>query len=100
MIRTGEDIQVVQQSYGQALKRATARIVVCAGPGCVASGSPLVYQALLEELQKRNLYTTVDCLMEEERDGSGMLVTNSGCQGFCQQGPLVRVEPEGVLYTR
>lgn len=100
MIRTGEDIQVVQQSYGQALKRATARIVVCAGPGCVASGSPLVYQALLEELQKRNLYTTVDCLMEEERDGSGMLVTNSGCQGFCQQGPLVRVEPEGVLYTK
>jgi len=24
----------------------------------------------------------------------------SGCHGFCEQGPLVAVEPEGVLYTR
>ncbi len=23
----------------------------------------------------------------------------SGCHGFCQQGPLVAVEPEGILYT-
>ena len=100
MINTREDILRVQQSYAQALGRAATRIVVCAGPGCVASGSPLVYEALLGELQRRNLHTTVDCLMEAETDDSGVLLTNSGCQGFCQQGSLVRVEPEGVLYTR
>jgi NADH:ubiquinone oxidoreductase subunit F (NADH-binding)/(2Fe-2S) ferredoxin/ferredoxin len=26
-------------------------------------------------------------------------VKRSGCHGFCQQGPLVAVEPDGVLYT-
>ena len=29
-----------------------------------------------------------------------LLVSESGCQGFCQMGPLVTVMPEGILYTR
>lgn len=100
MIRSLEDIIEVQQSYGQALLQAKARLVVCAGPGCVASGSPLVYEALVQELKQRNLHTTVDCLLEAETDQSGVIITNSGCQGFCQRGPLVRVEPDGILYTK
>jgi NADH-quinone oxidoreductase subunit F len=28
------------------------------------------------------------------------LVSKSGCQGFCQMGPLVTVLPENILYTR
>ena len=27
-------------------------------------------------------------------------VSKSGCQGFCQMGPLVTIEPDGILYTK
>lgn len=100
MIKSRQDILEIQKSYGQALEKAKARLVVCAGPGCVASGSLLVYEALVQELKDRNLYTTVDCLLEAEDEHDGMLAVSSGCQGFCQLGPLVRIEPEGILYTK
>ena len=100
MIKTRQDMITVQERYGQALQRAKARFVVCAGPGCVASGSLQVYEALVQELKERNLHTTVDCLLEAEGQRDGVITVNSGCQGFCQLGPLVRVEPEGILYTK
>jgi NADH-quinone oxidoreductase subunit F len=28
-----------------------------------------------------------------------VLLTKSGCQGFCQVGPLMSIEPDGILYT-
>ncbi len=100
MIKSRQDMITLQERYGQALQRAKARLVVCAGPGCVASGSLQVYEALVRELKKRNLHTTVDCLLEEEGEKDGVIAVNSGCQGLCQLGPLVRVEPEGILYTK
>ena len=27
-------------------------------------------------------------------------MSKSGCQGFCQMGPLVTIEPDGILYTK
>lgn len=100
MIKMRKQILEVQNTYNEAMQRAKARVVVCAGPGCVASGSPLVYEKLVAELKRRDLYTTVDCLLENEDSASGVTAVNSGCQGFCEKGPLVRIEPEGVLYTK
>jgi NADH-quinone oxidoreductase subunit F len=37
-------------------------------------------------------------LKKEEQDG--VFVSKSGCQGFCQIGPLVTVLPDGILYTK
>lgn len=100
MITTNEQIVAVQKAYNEAVGRSKAQIVVCAGPGCVASGSPLVYDGLVAELKKRDLYTTIDCLLEDEATDPGVTAVNSGCQGFCEKGPLVRIEPAGILYTK
>lgn len=101
MITTLNQIRRIEKEYNEALKRSKARILVCAGTGCVASGSILVYDALVSELKLRNLYTTIDCILKAE-DGADVNVTavTSGCHGFCEKGPLVRIEPEGILYTK
>ncbi len=61
------------------------RVFVCRGTGCVSGGGDAVYMALTEELKKQNV--------------TGAVIDFSGCHGFCQQGPNVVVEPDGIFYT-
>ncbi len=62
-------------------------ILVCGGTGCVSSHSETIYKTLKEELKKRGL--------EKEY---GLKFT--GCHGFCEQGPLIMIEPEGYFYCQ
>ncbi len=87
-----------QQQWQQAFQKEKARILVCAGTGCVANGSLQVYQALKQEVEARGVFVTVDLILEAEK--TGVTVVTSGCHGFCEKGPLVRLEPSGVLYTK
>ena len=64
----------------------TRTIFVCLGTGCVASYSPKIRDAFAEQVKAAGLESQVE-------------VKFSGCHGFCEQGPLVAIEPEGVLYT-
>ncbi|MDR2524664.1 MAG: 4Fe-4S binding protein [Oscillospiraceae bacterium] len=72
------------------------RIVICAGTGCMANGSMKVYARFREELQARGLRVKV-ALEEEKADYA---LAETGCQGFCQMGPLVTLQPRGILYCR
>jgi NADH-quinone oxidoreductase subunit F len=60
-------------------------VFVCQGTGCLSSGADTVYEALKAEVARLGL-----------RD---VEVDFSGCHGFCEQGPNVVVEPEGIFYT-
>ena len=60
-------------------------VVVCRGTGCVSGGGDAIYEALRTELDRLGL-----------RDAE---VDFTGCHGFCQQGPNVVVEPDGIFYT-
>jgi NADH-quinone oxidoreductase subunit F len=62
-------------------------LLVCAGTGCVSCGSFKVKEALEKEVRKRKL--------EEE-----VLVIATGCNGFCERGPILMVLPEGVFYQQ
>jgi len=64
-----------------------AHILICAGTGCISSGSKKVEAALREQLAKRGLDKEVK-------------IVETGCHGFCEMGPLVVVYPEGVFYVR
>ena len=78
---------------------AERRVVICAGTGCVANGAMKVYAAFQEQMRKNNLPFVVE--LREENDNSGKIgLTHSGCQGFCQMGPLVAVLPDYILYNR
>jgi NADH-quinone oxidoreductase subunit F len=82
------------------------RIIVCAGTGCVANGAYKVYQAFADQLAASTLDVAVE-LREEKSELARRLaivdqldVTKSGCQGFCQMGPLVTILPENILYCK
>jgi len=60
-------------------------VFVCQGTGCLSSGSGPVYEALKTEMARLGL--------------KDVEVDFTGCHGFCEQGPNVVVEPEGIFYT-
>ncbi|TGE38296.1 NADH-quinone oxidoreductase subunit NuoF [Desulfosporosinus fructosivorans] len=62
------------------------RILVCAGTGCASSGAHKLIDALKLELSRQGLEETVS-------------IVGTGCQGFCEKGPTLVIEPQQVLYT-
>ena len=57
-----------------------------------------VRDALVEELKNAGLNVTIELDKHECGEGTNY-VSKSGCQGFCQQGPLVHIEPDDILYV-
>ena len=68
-------------------QRASMTLIVCGGPGCQASGCRAVADALSEELAREELTSEVQLRV-------------TGCHGFCEQGPIIIVEPAGICYCR
>ena len=93
------NISVCAKEYNEKLSAVKRRIIICAGTGCVANGSLTFRDALLKELARHNLNINTD-LENEDLKKDSHYVSKSGCQGFCQMGPLVRIEPDGILYTK
>lgn len=92
------DLRKIKDRYIAARSALDRRIVVCAGTGCIANGSLEVMEKLKEIQERKNLPVLLELKPEEERDG-GTLLSGSGCQGFCQVGPLVTIEPDGIMYA-
>ncbi|MBL7152112.1 MAG: NADH-quinone oxidoreductase subunit NuoF [Phycisphaerae bacterium] len=67
------------------MKSSRTHIMLCAGTGCVSNGSFKIKDALERELKKHNL-----------QDEVGVVLT--GCNGFCAQGPVAVVRPDGIFY--
>ncbi len=61
--------------------------MVCAGTGCVSCDSFKIKEALEKEIKAKNLQDEV-------------LVIATGCNGFCERGPIVLVQPEGIFYQK
>ena len=74
------------------------RVIVCAGTGCVANGAGAVFQAFIGAIEAAKIPVTTE--FKPEADGHTLRLNGSGCQGFCQMGPLVTILPENVLYTK
>lgn len=65
-------------------KSVIHRVFVCAGTGCLVNGSMKVYEEFLKIVEESGLNVIVELKGEEE----GIWVLKSGCQGFCQIGPI------------
>jgi NADH-quinone oxidoreductase subunit F len=72
------------------------RIVICAGTGCVAGGSLRIHEKFCQILKDKGLDVSVS--FKEEQGDYAMI--ESGCQGFCQMGPLVTIQPKGFFYVK
>jgi NADH:ubiquinone oxidoreductase subunit F (NADH-binding)/(2Fe-2S) ferredoxin/Fe-S-cluster-containing hydrogenase component 2 len=69
------------------MEKFRANLMLCAGTGCVASGTMKVKEALQQELKKRAL--------DEE-----IKIVLTGCNGYCAEGPVMSVYPEEVFYQK
>jgi len=67
------------------LKQYRAHLLVCAGTGCVSNGSFKIKEALEKELIIKDLDQEIQ-------------VVTTGCNGFCEKGPIVVVQPDGIFY--
>jgi len=65
----------------------TTTVMVCGGTGCQASGAQSVIDAMRDEIAKQGL-----------KDSVRLCVT--GCHGFCEQGPVIIIEPGDIFYCR
>ncbi|MFA5013676.1 MAG: NADH-quinone oxidoreductase subunit NuoF [Candidatus Paceibacterota bacterium] len=63
------------------------QLLVCGGTGCRASASATIVEKLNESLKAHQL-------TEEAQ------VVTTGCFGFCEKGPIVKVIPDNTFYTQ
>jgi NADH-quinone oxidoreductase subunit F len=61
------------------------RITLCCGSACQASGSADVAASIEGELEKLGL-------------GDAVELRKTGCHGFCERGPMIVNEPDGVAH--
>ncbi len=61
-------------------------MMVCGGTGCKASESATIVEKLNKELSKMSLQDEVQ-------------VVTTGCFGFCEKGPIVKILPDNTFYT-
>jgi NADH-quinone oxidoreductase subunit F/NAD(P)H dehydrogenase (quinone)/NADP-reducing hydrogenase subunit HndC len=66
---------------------APKHLLLCGGTGCHATGSLMVKEALVNEIAQRGLDTDFK-------------VIETGCNGFCAQGPVMVVQPDGIFYQK
>jgi NADH:ubiquinone oxidoreductase subunit F (NADH-binding)/(2Fe-2S) ferredoxin/NAD-dependent dihydropyrimidine dehydrogenase PreA subunit len=60
-------------------------IRICQGTGCVSGKSLEITEALRKAVSEQGI--------------AGVNVDFTGCHGFCEQGPVAIVEPEGIFYA-
>ena len=98
-ILTREGFRAMRETAEEALRRSgsAVNVLVCAGTGCIAGGSLKVCETLKEECERRGLQIYVG-LTEHSGEEKSLHIKMSGCHGFCEMGPLVHIEPLGVMY--
>lgn len=69
-------------------ERMPKKVIVCCGTGCLANGAKAIVDAFHAHLAEKNI-----------KDFTVEAVKETGCHGFCEQGPLVVIEPQGTFYT-
>ncbi len=93
-IATREELIAKRDEARRAIDAYTCRVLVCSGTGCIASGSMLIYE------QMRKLCESLPgVLVEMLHEVPHVGVVKTGCQGLCELGPLMRIEPQGYQYV-
>ena len=98
MLKNRQDLAAYREAAQASYAAQTQKLIICAGTGCVAGGSLKVYDRLKELMEDEHL--PVEVTLEEEPHENGIGLKKSGCHGFCEMGPLLRVDPQGWLYTK
>ncbi len=93
MIQNQTDLSQVRTAAEKQLKAYQCRILVCSGTGCIATGSNKIHE-IFEKLVKDQ--PGVELVFSpcggHDHEEHVVGVKKTGCQGFCELGPLVRIQ--------
>ena len=92
MIKTNEVLSEVRVQAQKDLEQYQCRILVCSGTGCIATGSNKIYE-IFNKLVQDTPNITLEFKPHDEKEHEDLVgVKKTGCQGFCELGPLVRIQ--------
>ena len=86
-LREESNDKVTENSCGLALGSQHLQILICGGTGCKASSSHLIADKLNKILKENGITDKVE-------------VITTGCFGFCEKGPIVKIIPDNTFYTQ
>ena len=92
-----EDLLQARERSEERIKNIKCRILICAGTGCLAGGSQKIYEKMCELC---GCDPDAEIVFGEGVAHKDTDVEKSGCHGFCEMGPLVRIEPYNYLYIK
>ena len=79
------ELEHLRQQLTKERQSIATTVMVCGGTGCQASRSQEVVRAVRDELSRQGLDDQVR-------------VCVTGCHGFCEQGPVMLIEPGNIFY--
>ncbi|SES88483.1 NAD(P)-dependent iron-only hydrogenase diaphorase component flavoprotein [Natronincola peptidivorans] len=68
------------------MKRYQAHILICSGTACESQESREMIEKFHQELKKADLHEEIQ-------------IVKTGCFGFCEKGPIVKIHPDHVFYV-
>ena len=98
MLENREQLISFRKKEAEAYNSQVEKIIICAGTGCVAGGSLDVYEKLKKLMSEKGINVELELKAEPHERSVGL--KKSGCHGFCEMGPLLRIDPQGWLYTK
>ena len=69
------------------MSKYSMHILICGGTGCRAAASNVITENFKKEIEAQKLTETVQ-------------VIETGCFGFCEKGPIVKIVPDNTFYTQ
>jgi len=84
-VHTHDELIEVAEATREQIHSFQHHITICVAAGCISLNSDKVLEALLAETEARGLQDKVE-------------VKGAGCMGLCARGPLLRIDPEGIMY--
>lgn len=87
-----------REEFLKHLEKQKKKVYVCGGTGCVAGGSMEIYQQLKERIENSGMNCEIS--LEADSCGESIGLKKSGCHGFCEMGPVLRIEPAKLFYLK
>lgn len=97
-VHSYDELVNLREFAAGSLEKQQKKVLICGGTGCVAGGSLHIYEQIKQMCEDKGLDVCVELAHEPHGDNIGL--KKSGCHGFCEMGPLLKIEPLGVLYTK
>ena len=88
-INSIEQLEAYRQNIAAEVKADLPTVLVCFGTGCQANGARPVAEAFSDIIEEQGLELNVN-----------IAIKTTGCHGYCENGPLVALQPQGILYLK